>query len=68
MSERPGLNARCHGKCQISPIHISRIKNVMSFSMMVSWLSLYTIGLQLQGLYAEEKNIYFYFVFLSLGC
>lgn len=28
MSERPGLNARCHGKCQISPIHISRI-NVM---------------------------------------
>lgn len=70
MSERPGLNARCHGKCQISPIHISRIKkcDVMSFSMMVSWLSLYTIGLQLQGLYAEEKNIYFYFVFLSLGC
>lgn len=64
MSERPGLNARCHGNCQISPIHISRIKkcDVMSFSMMVSWLSLYTIGLQLQGLCAEEK------IFLFILC
>lgn len=60
MSERPGLNARCHGNSSF-PHTYFQDKNcdVMSFSMMVSWLSLYTIGLQLQGLYAQ-KNIYLF--------
>lgn len=33
----------------------------MSFSMMVSWLSFYTIGLQ--GLYAEKKYLFLFCVF-----
>lgn len=31
--------------------------------MMVSWLSLYTIGLQLQGLYAEKNYLFLFCVF-----